>query len=96
MNRIVKIIGTTQEGYILSASLEEIANLLGFYSAYDDKAKVRDLKSGTEIKISGLYQHLYALSSMKKKLGEAQSALRECADRITPVVPVVPEIVLPG
>ena len=33
----MKILGKTKDGFIMEASLTEVANLLGFYSEYADK-----------------------------------------------------------
>lgn len=90
----MKIIGVTTNGFILESSRDEVANLLGFYSGYSEKAKVGELKSGAYIKVAEMYSQLYQLAGAKKKIVEAQKQLREVADRLDPLVPIIPVVLL--
>ena len=40
----MKIIGKTEDGYIIEASQDEVANLIGYYSKYDDRSRSQQLK----------------------------------------------------
>ncbi len=91
----MKVIGITQNGFILESSRDEVANLIGFYSAYSDKAKINDLKTGTEIKVSDMYSQLYGIAAIRRKITDAQKELRAAADKLDPVVPILPVITLP-
>lgn len=88
----MKIIGTYNDGFIVTVSYDEIANLIGFHSAYSDKANIRALKADNEIKVHAMYTQLYYLSDIKRKLSDARKSLLECAETIhetTNSVPVV-------
>lgn len=83
------IIGKTSEsGLLLSATEDEVAQLIGFYGKYSDGAHLY-LKPGTEIKVSEMFRKLYALASQKKELEEAAAKLRCCADVITLTSPLI-------
>ena len=48
----MKIIGTTQDGYLIDAKQDELANLQGMYSHYDKNFR---LNIGDEINIKPFY-----------------------------------------
>jgi hypothetical protein len=50
----VKVIGKTEGGYILEASNDEVANLIGYYSTYDKDYKRPNC--GDNIQISSMYK----------------------------------------
>ena len=54
----MKIIGKTNDGFILESSAKELANLIGFYSEYTNELP----KVGSEIEIDHMYNQLYQLS----------------------------------
>ncbi len=85
------IIGKTTNGFIITAGSDEIANLIGFHYA-SSKSGVESMKVGAEIKVSAMYQQLYTLNYQKRKLADAQKTLRQTADLLTPVIPIMPEI----
>lgn len=82
----MKIIGESREGYIIEASKDEVANLIGYYSKYDDKFKI---SVGDKINISGMYQQLYNLKNNQPRLKEIVKTLRNLADLLEPVCPVI-------
>jgi hypothetical protein len=82
----VKVIGESRDTYILEASKDEIANLIGYYSRYDDKAHV---SVGDKINISSMYKQLYNLKNNEPKLKEVVKTLRGLADLLEPVCPVI-------
>jgi len=52
----MKIIGKTDEGFLISAESKEIARLIGFYSEYEEKYK--QLTLGDEINMNAMYEQL--------------------------------------
>lgn len=86
----MKIIGRTKEGYIIDASTDEIANLVGYYGKYSLDKKVQ-LSIGDQINISQMYKQLYNLSRKHEEIKNAKEKLAECIkymDEIEPVIDV--------
>jgi hypothetical protein len=77
----MKVIGTTVNGFILEATNDEVANLIGFHSSYSDGFP-RKIESGTVINVSPMYRHLYALSAAERSLADMASKLRTAADLV--------------
>jgi hypothetical protein len=84
----MKIIGTTENGYLIDATKSEIAHLSGYYSQFDDKIKDK-VKVGADINISKMFNQLYDLSSNQKRLKGTISTLRNLADLLEPVCPII-------
>lgn len=76
----MKIIGQTNEGYILSATIREIANLLGYYGSFSTGFKKPE--DGDIINIADMYNHLFKLKEEQKKLSEMANSLRTAATLI--------------
>jgi hypothetical protein len=90
----VKVIGKSQDGYLIAATEREIANLFGFYWEGEDKYKAalkeqgvgdhyggRDL-IGLTIKPAEAYQQLSWLRSRDREFDDLCKKLRETADAI--------------
>lgn len=91
----MKIIAKVSEDeYILTAYRGEIAQLLGFYSAYDDTFRNKTLSPGTEISIAAMYQQLQNIANSKTDIKEVQAKLRGLADRLEPAVAILPTVIL--
>jgi len=90
----VKILGTTKDGFILEASEDEVAKLIGFYSAYN--GTVRNLKIGDEIKVNQMFDQLYAVKNIQsavKNLREGATELLRAIETKNPILqPVCSEI----
>lgn len=84
----MKIIGVTEKGYIIDANADEIANLTGYYSEYSEKFN-KKLKAGDEIKVDEMYKQLYHLSKKRTELAQTVKTLRNLADLLEPVCPVI-------
>ena len=84
----MKIIGRTKEGYILDASADEIANLVGYYGKYSLDKKVQ-LNIGDEINISQMYKQLYNLSRKHEEIESAKEKLAECIKYMDEIEPVI-------
>lgn len=84
----MKIIGRTKEGYILDASSDEIANLVGYYGKYFLEKKVH-LNIGDEINISQMYKQLYDLSRKHEEIENAKEKLSECIKYMDEIAPVI-------
>ncbi len=61
----MKIIGETDNGFILDATKQEVANLIGFYSQFE----IGQIKTGMDIEVHHMYTQLYDLSHMERELG---------------------------
>ncbi|UWG96811.1 hypothetical protein LPY66_18325 [Dehalobacter sp. DCM] len=86
----MKIIGQSENSFILEASKDELANLIGYYSKYDQKAKVNP---GDEINISNMYRQLYTLERKQPELRKVIDTLRGIANMLEPVAPVIEGLV---
>lgn len=61
----MKVIATTQEGYILEAGRDEVANLMGMYSSYSDGFRIPSI--GDDINIEGLYEKYRAAERIRNE-----------------------------
>ena len=86
----MKIIGQTAEGFLLSATEDEVYNLVGYYSRYSDGAK--KLKPGDEINIGAMFMQLYRLRDYEKQVHELRMKLQNAIDCLTMAEPVAREI----
>ncbi len=84
----MKVIGTAGEGYILSATRDEVANLIGYFSGYD----VKQLQVGDNIRIGSMYHQLRNLQNKRAELENIQKTLRMTADLLTAVQPLIPAV----
>lgn len=75
----MKIIGKTETGFILSASEDEVCNLVGYYSKYSSEPK---LQIGANIEVAKMYRHLYSLGNEKTEIASMAAKLRAAADLI--------------
>lgn len=85
----MKVIGKSKDGFILQATETEVANLIGYYSERSDGFKV---KPGDEINVHDMFQTLYQMDSHAKEIELIQRKLREIADNLEPVVPILREV----
>ena len=83
----MKIIGQTKEGFILDASRQELANLIGFYSGFN----IAQLKVGVKIEIHHMYEQLYSLSKMEKEVNIVSDKLQKYAEELRPLMPLTIE-----
>jgi hypothetical protein len=85
----MKVIGKTEDGYIIDASGDEVANLIGYYGTYSLRDSNRVIYVGDKINISGMYKQLYNLKNNEPKLKEVVKTLRGLADLLEPCCPVI-------
>lgn len=83
----MKIIGETSDGYILTASKDEISNLIGYYSAYSNKYENK-VFIGSVINVADMYKKLYDLDRNKDELEKTAKTLRTLADMLDVVDPI--------
>lgn len=86
----MKIIGTTERGFILEADEYEAANLVGFYSPSDCRAM---LKVGAEIKVSEMFQQLYKIKDIRRNVKEIIENAKALTDCITTKMPVIEPVI---
>jgi hypothetical protein len=92
----MKIIGAAADGKLLiEATRDEVANLLGAYSAYqlkDAGLSENALKPGVEIEVRGAYERLYWLQNRHHEFGHLRDALSRAlreTERLQPVFSII-------
>lgn len=66
----MKVIGKSEDGYIITATRDEIANLQGLYSHYSDEFKV---DVGDELNIEPFYNMAKKANSIRSRRDELES-----------------------
>lgn len=66
----MKVIGESKNGYIITATKDEIANLQGLYSYYSDGFKVN---VGDELNINPFYDMAKKANSIRSRRDELES-----------------------
>ena len=69
----MKVIGESENGYIITATKDEIANLQGLYSHYSDRFKVN---VGDELNIESFYDMAKKANSIRSRRDELESVTR--------------------
>lgn len=91
----MKIIGEAEGGAMLiSATKDELANLVGFY--YAGSAACPDFKPGMKIEIAGMFNQLHELGRKKEMLGKLAAELRILASHMELRNPIVAEATQPA
>lgn len=85
----MKVIGYTEKGYMLDATNEEIANLIGFYGTYVQEYKKKSIRIGSEINVSGMYNQLYGLAMSSEDIIRAKDNLKRCIELLDIVNPLI-------
>ena len=85
----MKIIGYTGKGYMLDATKEEIANLIGFYGTYGEEFRKKSIGIGSEINVSGMYKQLYGLARGYDDIERAKDNLKRCIELLDIVNPLI-------
>lgn len=79
----MKIIGKAKDSFILQASENEVANLVGHYSHWDVR-----LETGDEINVAKMYHQLRSLSVLRTEIESTKETLLEMAKSLEVVLPV--------
>ena len=79
----MKVIGTTDKGYIVDINNDEMANILGLYSHfnYSREDGIKAPRVGDSINIEALYKKTLAAETIKDKLGN----LKELISKLTTI-----------
>lgn len=85
----MKIIGNTENGYLIDASREEIANLIGYYDTYGNEYKNKRIGIGSEIQVHEMYNQLYHLAYKYVDISKAKENLSKCIELLDLVQPVI-------
>lgn len=100
----MKIIAQTSTGYLVDATMDEIAQCAGFSSTYDDGWKdvlrksgwpgydKQFLRIGTEIKVSAAHDFHSRIAQHQDKARSSAGLLRGLADMLDGVMP---DVVIP-
>ena len=78
----MKIIGKTERGFILESSEDEVANLIGHYSAYTNVDGCPKLNMGDIICVHSMYKQLYDIKHKAGELSKISKTLRQVADLV--------------
>ena len=89
----MKIIGKTNDGFIIQASKTEVANIIGFYSEYDNDYGKNKPEIGTEIRLHDMYAQLYTLANHQKELGNIAVRLEDYAKTLRIIEPIINKMV---
>ena len=92
----MKVIGYTEKGYMLDATKEEIANLIGFYSTYGEEFRKKSIGIGSEINVSGMYKQLYGLARGYDDIERAKDNLKRCIELLDIVNPLIDVSIKPN
>ena len=84
----MEIIAQTNEGWILKSSKEEINNLLGYYF---QGSEVANLHIGSDVRVATMFNQLYYLERNKRELKYLAEKLREYANNLEAVRPILVE-----
>lgn len=85
----MKIIGETPGGFILEASCDEVANLVGYYSRYDGAFCKRQIRPGDQIQVHQMYQRLYMAARRRNEIRTAAKMLRDAAGELELADPIL-------
>lgn len=91
----MKILAEKHEGYILDVTKDELANILGYHSAYSDefrRAAINDaIKHNTPVKISDIYKDYERTRYYKEneRLKEAATKLKQMIKALEPIEEVI-------
>lgn len=77
----MKIIGTTETGFLIEAGRDEVFNFIGFY--WHGSSGAPKVENGTIIKVHEMYEQLTELAKKREKLQEMASQLRNIADLLS-------------
>ena len=86
----MRIIGKTENGFILEASRKELSNLTGYYSEFADSTS--KLKVGQLIKVSEMYDQLYTLASKTDTISSISKKLAELIGELQIINPIIKEL----
>lgn len=95
----MKVVGTAEGGFLVSATEVELANICGAYGAHtapwaNSASNIRGgtLQPGTVIPVADMYRRLCALAEGERKLKEGAANLRALA---TMMEANLPSVILP-
>lgn len=84
--------GWSDKTYILTATKEEIANLMGYHYASEKAVEAALETKGAVIPISAMYGRLYDIANAEKHLMEISAKLKTAADMVDTALPAIRHI----
>ena len=84
----MKIVAQTNKGWMLESSKEEVNNLIGYYF---QGSEVANLRIGSEVRVATMFSQLYYLERNKRELKYLAEKLREYANNLEAVRPILVE-----
>lgn len=85
----MKIVAKLSNGYLAEVNEEEIANLTGWASVYENGFKRRDYRDGDVIQITKMFQRLNNIKGSSYQIAEIRrhaQALLQMVDSVEPVL----------
>jgi len=90
----MKIIATTPGGFILQADEQEVYRLVGHYYRGNASREIQDnMKVGTEIKVSEMFDQLYKVREITSKTKQISKLAEELIEAVATRNPVIQPIV---
>lgn len=86
----MKIIGGTQDGFILQATNDEVANLLGF--SWSGRSGAPRLKVGSDIDVHSMFNFIHQIPFRRGQMKDLQAKFREIADSLDDPVKVLTDM----
>lgn len=87
----MKILGEGNGNFIIEASKDEVARLIGWYSAYSGEAARP--KVGTEIKVNEMYDQLSRIKDIKRNTKAIADAAQGLLDAVRVKSPIIEPVI---
>jgi len=86
----MKIIGETEDGFILQAGNSEVYKLIGFNSSYSGERK-KKIKVGDDLQVAAMFSQLYGLVHATGCIDDLKEKAQSIIDELTqhPAVPIL-------
>lgn len=93
----MKVIGSNNgESYVLQVSKQELCNILGYYSPYDEEVReqMKLAEKGESVQISNIYRNYHKVKGINESphYDMAVTKLKEMLEAIEPINELIKEI----
>ena len=86
----MKIIGTTDRGFILQADEYEVARLCGYYGPSDCRSR---LVVGADVQVNAMFEQLYAIKNIQRNIKEIESNSADLLASIKTKMPIIQPVI---
>jgi hypothetical protein len=91
----MKIIGETENGFIVETDKNELSNLVGYQTDFErtyNTNQRRSFKIGDKIQINAMFDRLYRMANKEKELMEISAKLKAAADFVDAALPTIKHV----